>query len=213
MLLCWDCTFNPNLALGPCQLPPNKSWHIWWCSLCTFATDQNIPSIIHLFFGEEDRITLEMQHGNRRSFVLSSNKRFGHECWPHQQKKRSDRETLAIYFCLCYSQYVYKLDLQWALLWRNSSALVIQCVLTLLLSLFLWISWISHHGTILAICSTRSGASEVYFIVLPRATHFVNEAVALWTLGLCKLCISLMYQARGPPLFIVYHWTTPKASS
>lgn len=69
-------------------------------------------SIKH-FLGEEDKIMLETRRRNKRSFLSSGNRRWGHESRHDQQKKSSDRKNLAIHFCLCYSQYVYKLYLNW----------------------------------------------------------------------------------------------------
>lgn len=73
------------------------------------------------------------------------------------------------------------------ILWRDSSALVFQCILTILPLLFHWICCAPHHGTTLAACPTNSGVSKVYCTVLPKTMDFFDEAVALWTLGLCSV--------------------------
>lgn len=86
------------------------------------------------------------------------------------------------------------------LLWRDSSALVIQCVLTLLPSLSHWVCCTPHRGTTLAACPTSSGALMVYFTVLPKTVHFFNEAVALSSLGLGEVCVPTQVPRQGSPL-------------
>lgn len=65
--------------------------------------------------------------------------------------------------------------------------MVFQCILTILPLLFHWICCAPHHGTTLAACPTNSGVSKVYCTVLPKTMDFFDEAVALWSLGLCSV--------------------------
>lgn len=99
----------------------------------------------------------------------------------------TERLWLFIFVCVIHSMSINFTIIK-LLLWRDSSALGIQCALILLPPRFLWVFSTLHHGMMLGPCHTTSSASNVYFTVLPKTMHFFNRAAALWSLGLCKVC-------------------------